>query len=358
MNTSSSIDPADNPVRGAETRTLWPGMVVRRRLPVNFQPKDSGLFNHELERRISRTDLLEMKDVRLSPEGILFKQGKIFTVSYAFPWMLEEWRTPTLVKFLVQNYLVRKHIVFEKDAAWIVDNWSHGYFHWLADTLSRLFTIRDRMSDLVLLLPHRYKEIEFVRTSLKPFNLGGIEFMGKDEVPLCRRLLVPTHTAPSGQHNEEIIKGVRDLLVDCYGDNGSEADGRVYISRWRATKRKIINEEEIVNVLCEFGFRILCAEELPFAEQVRICSAARYLVSNHGSGLTNMLFMSSGGKVLELRHQTDNVNNCYFNLASALDLNYFYQTCQPEKPGEAAHSANILVDSQTLRENLKRFFDT
>ena len=31
-----------------------------------------------------------------------------------------------------------------------------------------------------------------------------------------------------------------------------------------------------------------------------------------------MLFMKDGGRVLELRHVSDYVNNCYFVLASAL----------------------------------------
>src|SRR5687768_202912 len=218
MTISSPINPAEDPVQGAETRTLWPGLNARRRLPVNFQPEDSRLFNHELERTIPGTDLFEMREVRVSPEGILFKQGKIFAESFALPWMWQEWRVRTRVKFLIRNYLLRKHVVFEGEAAWIVDNWSHGYFHWLADALPRLFVIRDRTPDLVLLLPHRYKEIEFVRSSLKPFNLGSVEFIGEDEVTLCRRLIAPTHTAPSGHYNEGIIKGVRDLLVDCYGD--------------------------------------------------------------------------------------------------------------------------------------------
>ena len=59
-------------------------------------------------------------------------------------------------------------------------------------------------------------------------------------------------------------------------------------------------------------------------------SRARYVVSNHGAGLTNMLFMKDGARVLELRHVSDYVNNCYFILASALQFDYLYQLCEPK----------------------------
>ena len=88
----------------------------------------------------------------------------------------------------------------------------------------------------------------------------------------------------------------------------------------------------MIEVLRAFNFRIVRTEDYSFAEQVRLAAGARYLVSNHGAGLTNILFMRPGSSVLELRHATDCINNCYFTLASALNLKYFYQTCQPKTP--------------------------
>ena len=69
---------------------------------------------------------------------------------------------------------------------------------------------------------------------------------------------------------------------------------------------------------------------------------AKYLISNHGAGLTNMLFMKAGGNVLELRHRGDKHNNCYFSLASTLRLNYYYQLCDSENNIEDAYTANLL----------------
>jgi capsular polysaccharide biosynthesis protein len=164
---------------------------------------------------------------------------------------------------------------------------------------------------------------------------------------------MPTHTAPSGHYNEELIRGVRALLLNCHGhaDPGGEGE-RIYISRGRAPKRRILNEDAVRELMEQFGFKTIYAEDHSFADQVRICSRARYLVSNHGAGLTNMLFMPVGSSVLELRHHTDAINNCYFTLSSALNLNYFYQTCQSGAAGQDPHAADLMVDLTVLEGNL------
>jgi capsular polysaccharide biosynthesis protein len=326
--------------------------VTRRSLPVNFKQEDLPLFGHELEREIPPVELLEMRGVRVSPDGILFRAGRILPESFAYPNHLEQWKTRSVAKFFVSNYLLRRRRRVAGGVVWIVDDWSNGYFHWLTDALTRLYTIKDTAGSLTLMLPHRYASLEFIRPSLAPFGVRDVRFIAPDETLLCERLIVPMHTAPSGHYDEEILGGVRRLLIEAYGAH-EDGDERIYISRARAPKRRIANEEEVLSVVREFGFRVVHAEEHTFEQQVKIASRARFLVSNHGAGLTNMLFMRDGGRVLELRHQTDSVNNCYFTMASALGLEYFYQTSPSDNASEDPHTADLRVDTRSLAENLR-----
>lgn len=332
---------------------LYPESISKRRLPVNFKEDNLELFNHELERVIPPTRLLKLRDVRVSSDGFLFKGLNILPESFAFPANRQQWKRRTFTKFFINNYGLRHSRKVERDALWIVDDWSNGYFHWLTDVLSRLYVMRDRLDDFVLLLPWDYESRDFVQASLKCFDARTLEFIGQDEVLLCRNLFMPTHTAPSGHYNEEIIRGVRNLLLTNYGDGGDRGHGeRIYVSRERAPKRRILNEEALSNLLAEFGFQTIRAEDHSFEQQVQIFSGARYLVSNHGAGLTNMLFMPEGGRVLELRHQTDAINNCYFTLSSALNLNYFYQTCESSDNDQDPHLADLVVDLPMMKTNL------
>jgi capsular polysaccharide biosynthesis protein len=338
----------------SEGIVLLPESVSRRKLPLNVRESDLDLFRHEIEMLIPQTRLLELRNVRVSSDGFLFKGLKLLPLSFAFPANVRGWQRRSLLKFFAVNYLFRRRRTLMRPAIWALDDWSCGYFHWLADVLPRLLAIKERLPTLALLLPRQYRRLNFVAPSLAPFGVREVEFIGADEVLLCARLIVPTHTAPSGQYNEALIREVRRILVERYGDASDSVEGEcVYISRGNAPKRRIANEEEIIGVLRAADFRIVRAEDYTFEQQVALFAQTRYLVSNHGAGLTNMLFMRSGGSLLELRHETDAVNNCYFTLASALNLNYFYQTCAPAHTGEDPHTADLIVEADRLRENLR-----
>lgn len=333
---------------------IYAETVARRKLPVNFNQDHLPNFEGELERRIPESNLLKFQNVLASPEGLLFKGTSILRESFAFPYHLDQWKRRSILKFLATNYVFRKRRRIDADALWITDYWSTGYFHWLADALTRLFTVRDRLSDLLLVLPEKFQTFEFVESSLKAFGVTNVDFIDRHEFVECRNLLMPTHTAPSGHYNADAIRGVRNVLLSAYGDDTGEGE-RLYISRGAAGKRRIINEDEMAPILRKFGFKTVRTEELSFEQQVRICSRARYIVSNHGAGLTNMLFMREGGNILELRHQSDRINNCFFTLASALDLNYFYQNCAPRNATADPHEADLAVDPEELEKNLRYF---
>ena len=325
--------------------------VAKRRLPVNLNQDQLSIFERDLQRSIPPSRLLKFKNIRVSSEGLLFKGTRILPESFAFANHLDEWKFRSIVKFFSKNYLLRRRRTIDAEVLWITDYWSNEYFHWLADALTRLYTVRVQLDSLPLVLPNGYEQLGYVKSSLKAFGVRRVEFIGANEVLECRSLLMPSHTAPSGHYNEELIRGVRDVLVSAYGD--TDRGARIYVSRRSATKRRIVNEDEISPLLARLGFETLQTEELSFEQQVRICSSARYIVSNHGAGLTNMLFMREHGNVLELRHQDDRTDNCYFTMASALNLNYFYQTCPPAIDGPTVHNADLIVDPQLFEKNLQ-----
>lgn len=333
-------------------KTIYPETIAKRKLPVNFNEADLPLFDHELQRAIPQSTLLNFKDIRVSPEGLLFKGTKILPESFAFPEHLQELKLRSVVKFMVKNHVLRRGRRVENEVLWITDYWSKGYFHWLADALTRLYVVRDRINAVPLLLPAGYERLDYVKSSLEAFGVKHVDFIGPGEVLECRSLLMPSHTAPSGHYNEEIIRGVREVLLSAYGE--SDQGEKIYISRCHAAKRRIVNEDEVIRVLSGFGFQTIYAENLSFAQQVQICSRARCIVSNHGAGLTNMLFTPEAGSVLELRHREDRINNCYFTLSSALNLKYFYQTCRPANDGPDPHMADLFVDLKELEKNLQQ----
>ncbi|HEX8282541.1 MAG TPA: glycosyltransferase family 61 protein [Pyrinomonadaceae bacterium] len=323
-----------------------------RAAPANLRAGDEELFAHERVCEIPPTRLLELRDVSATPEGMLFKGASILPESFSSPVIMRHFlgRPQSVAKFFAKNRLLRRRRRITGPRLWITDDWSGGYFHWLADALPRLYAAREAARETTLLLPHGYERLGFVTSSLKLFSLRGVEYVGADEVCVCERLLMPTHTAPSGHYNEPLVRELRDLILDACGAAETKADARLYVSRGRAPKRKLTNEPEVARVVEEFGFRVVHFEEHTFEEQVRLTASARHLVSNHGAGLTNILFMRGGGGVLELRREGERERNWFYNLASAARLRYHYQLCAPAD-GDA-HAGDLTADTGLLRDNL------
>ena len=337
----------------AETaQPLVPKSFVTRKLPLNLRDEDIALFNDDLQRVIPETRLFEFSNVRITPEGILLNGYRVLPESFAFPTNFNSWKFRSRIKLLVGNLLSQKRN-FTREVLWIVNDWSTGYFHWLCDALSKLYVMREHLDQLVLMLPYAYERLDFVRSSLCCFTSASPEFIGSNQVVRCEKVVMPSETAPPGHYNEEIVRGVRAVICRAYGDTAYEGPGqRLYISRSRAAKRKITNEDEILPVLNSYGFERFYAEDFSFAQQVKIFSRTRYIVSNHGAGLTNMLFAPEASNILELRQAGDRIRNYYFGLSSALNHNYFYQTCQTE-PGSEPHFADLMVDPVSLEANLR-----
>src|SRR5687767_14166991 len=187
--------------------TIYAETVARRKFPVNFNEDHRKLFEGELERVIPETRLLKFQDVWASPEGLLFKGTRILPESFAFPNHLDQWRFRSVVKFFATNYGFRRRRKIDREVLWITDYWSTGYFHWLTDVLTRLFVVRDRVHDLLLVLPVVYETRDVVKSSLKAFGVTNVDFIGAGEAVQIASLLMPSHTAPSGHFNLAAIRG-------------------------------------------------------------------------------------------------------------------------------------------------------
>ena len=88
---------------------------------------------------------------------------------------------------------------------------------------------------------------------------------------------------------------------------------------------------------------------MDFNQTKEFFSDVKILIAQHGAGLTNMLFMQPKSRVIEIRNLNDSHNNCYYSLASALDIEYQY--CTTEEVSE--HNDDIKFDYKYLIENLK-----
>ena len=88
--------------------------------------------------------------------------------------------------------------------------------------------------------------------------------------------------------------------------------------------RKSVNFSEIKSLIEEFNFEIINLEDYSLVNQIKMLNNSEVIAGLQGAGLTNIFFMNKNTKLLEIRAENDNHNNCYFSLSSALDINFYY----------------------------------
>lgn len=324
-------------------KTIIPSKKETRKKPVNLNPEDLDLFQHEFVKNHKEVLLLTLKNADILKDSIYTINGNTFYPS--FTRVTEPRKKRLLKKFGL--YLLPFQTV--EKGLWISDEFSFEYFHWLTDALPRLIALEKTQlvsSGFKVILPESYKTKSYITSSLKALNYE-VHYYPSSKRVRVKELLSSSHTAPTGNFNSELIADIRNRFLT----TTQTADRNIYISREKAQQRKIVNEKEVIQLLLEFNYEIHFFEDYSFDQQLEIMSQTKSLVSIHGAGLTNMMFIPEGAQILELRKEEDGQNNCYFALAAALNHDYFYLTNKGDHSN--TQLANITVDISRLRNVLE-----
>jgi capsular polysaccharide biosynthesis protein len=187
-----------------------------------------------------------------------------------------------------------------------------------------------------------------------------------NEVIQVKNLILPNETSYStGNYHDLLFHELRLVIsnqINKHIEKGTTPSRKIYISRRSNSRRKVLNENELYDMILQRGFEILNFDDIAWLDQVKICRCCSVMMSIHGAALTNMLFMPSGGQIIEFRRKEDNRNNCYFSLANACQHEYFYlvgdnNNVQKKIIGDyEIIEADIIISPKSLDNLLNSFF--
>lgn len=321
------------------------------RYPKNVKVEDKWLFEKARETVNPAVNYFRLNNILATAQGYYF-EGYILSKK-AFPL---EIGLKYVFRYFIKAYLERFTSPIKKEeitSAFVCsDFWSHGYYHWLAEAVPRIYLVKDKINkDNPLLLPAKYEQIPFIMEYLQVFGIPYV-FIPDSEGIRIRHLQLVSHTTKAAYFRPDLIQQVRKSILGQLGLKEHIANRKIYISRKNAIRRKLLNESALLPVLAEFGYDILNLEQYNWQKQVEICSRAKIMIGLHGAGLTNMLFMSSDSNVVELRRENDDYHNCYFTMSSALNHNYYYLMCEMVANDEEKNHYDVLVDPEKFRKLL------
>lgn len=202
-----------------------------------------------------------------------------------------------------------------KKATWFIERVYHNHSHWLTAHLPRLLLLKEQgLLDEVILPPERTDAID---DSLRMLGLDPDSFQTYDP---ARPLFVEELTIlGTDRFRPELLQ----LVPQAFGvDDAPPPQRKVFISRLKAHRRRLINEDEIWPLLEPLGFERVLMEDLSFEEQVKLMRETAVLAAPHGAGLTNMLFCQKGTHIIEMADLSF-PNPNFYALASAMGHHYW-----------------------------------
>ncbi|MCJ8010957.1 glycosyltransferase family 61 protein [Paenibacillus sp. KQZ6P-2] len=201
---------------------------------------------------------------------------------------------------------------------------SETYFHWLYDVLARIHLIR--MSGIIVdkYVMNRNIQAPFQDETLAMLGIPSdkILFTYPNMNLKAKQLVVTSISMHSFlEYGSWPFQFIRQELYEKQDFRHTGCD-RIYISRAKSDKRKILNEDQVTGLLDNYGFTTVVLEDLSVAQQIETFSSASVIVAPHGSGLANLAFCHPGTKIIELfaRGYTP---VCYWEMSNYLQLDYY-----------------------------------
>lgn len=327
---------------------IYDSHTINYKVPFNYKEIDRSLFyNENFSFTIPSVNIVEFKNAFLSSDTI-FSNGCVLD-SFIRHKKVSIWNQIKRIVKLFGNKIKKRNsgiLGFQM--------WSNNYFHWMTETLPAIWVMTLNNPGVNVLIPQNIYSVPFVEQSLKQIGIHCEAFDEKESLYIKKLfcIIVP-HV---GRFNHFLLHSFTFAVKKTFSNFEEKFPFRkIFISRRKASRRKILNESLLCETLAYFGFEIIVLEDLPIVSQIQYFFESQVVVSSHGAGLSNVMYMAPGTSVLELK-ANDNDYWCFFSISRVFQLNYGYMLC--ESDGRNHRDADIYVDIDKFKSLLTKFISS
>jgi capsular polysaccharide biosynthesis protein len=220
-------------------------------------------------------------------------------------------------------------LFFDGKLAVVSSPGQENWYHWLLQVLPRLKILIDSgiSYDKIYINNLKYKwQRESLSIVMEKLGIpqDRLLLIEGDHAIIAKTLIVPSVPfIPSKERRflpswlKEFIRSTFLIHKECLGAK------RIYISRSKASIRRITNETELVQFLKGKGFVVLHLEDLSIYEQAQYFYNAEIIIGPHGSGFTNLIFTQPNTSIIEIDHALETGQRSFFkNMAKNPAYNY------------------------------------
>ena len=231
-----------------------------------------------------------------------------------------------------------------------------NYWHLLSEELPALYRLQKNgitISDFQHLIIHlnRYK---FQNQIYELFDVPKSKFIELSRFPHLQADQLFCFS-PIYQPDIEALTWVRDHMLS-FVKNKVLADRKLFIDRESSRSKRIVNQEELMEILAKYDFEIFKPEDHSVLEQIAIFRNSNFIIGAHGAALANLMFCKPQTNVIEIRSKFHNGSfsapYVYMWYKELNELKYSVLPCNIKESkslkGRSQMDSDFMVDIQQL----------
>lgn len=198
-----------------------------------------------------------------------------------------------------------------------------NYYHWMIESVARLG-----------LIPENY--IDAADTLLIPENVPSPQRKLLDLLPISKKLNIrPVHDGETLRVKTLIFPGsvsanfwlhpcVRKMSLmasEAASSDEGKLPKRIYVDRRQSWARRLVNEDDLVSRITQYGFTPISPQNLSLEDQISLFKQAEIIVAPHGAGLSNIAYCPAHSRIIEI-FMDSYVNWCFRHLSGINGLSY------------------------------------
>lgn len=333
-----------------QTIEIYPSTSVNFKQPTTVSKSSLGFQSYRTQQPSG--------SVKIFPQSRGLNTGFLHTIITANNQVVKDLSSDNSGIALAAHNLPET-IHLEGNIAFVSAYCGQNYFHWMVEVIPRLHLVLasgvpvDKI--VVNKFGHKYED-----ETLAMFDIPEHQKMfGCFRHVQAEVLIVPSRTFFIPKWAGYFVKNLvlkHPLLEE---DNRCNYSSKIYISRANAYIRKVINEQELMDILKPLGFEVVYLENMSVKQQALCLHHAEVVISPHGAGLTNLVFCEPGTKVIELFPPADWTVTCYWTMSEICELDYYYLVGEfnPELPKEIGNeidrNQNFYIDINSLLKTME-----
>ena len=223
----------------------------------------------------------------------------------------------------------------------LAGNYSFNYYHWMMEFIVKIKIIDESTiaPEIPIILDRVCVDVPQYKELIDLLNIFNRQYIILDKFKRYRvdelYYVSPVNLIPPSFRNIKTIKPDdflfhletidylrKSLLLK---QSNIETPELVYVSREKASSRRVFNENKVFDELSKLNFVKVCPEDMTLTDQIRLFNHARFIIGGSGAAFTNLIFCSKGCNIIILTNYKFPIS-IFSTISYYLHLNLVYLT--------------------------------